>query len=183
MENPDSYVLDLARKIVDDHGQNHVNEFYHVGVKNKDDLVNHIYDTLRDDKTAMIRCENGGQSTNAGVCFAYNKETNTMLVFHPDKNDYSHTAYCPKDGENRFAVKVKNVTKDQSGRVPEIKHGIYELMPELKREAKPENRPTENQRQAEATSDRDERRERLLKAMQQEWQNEQSHTRDYGRTR
>lgn len=161
-------LLKLSKSIVDADGKDHLKEFDALCVKNNDDLVKHIYETLESEKTQLIRCDDGVASTNSGVCFAYNKDSNTMIVFKPDGDNFKHTAYCPKDGEARFEVKKTNVKIDQGGLEPEIKHGIYELLPELKKEQERTQSASEATTAPKEMTDKErERQERIEKLMQQ----------------
>jgi hypothetical protein len=161
MDNEDSRVREIAHEIVHAHGQDHISDFASIGVKDRGGMEDHVYNTLISGDTEMIRCEDKLNSTNSGVCFAYNAKTNTMLVFNPDEKDFTHTAYCPDDNENRLQVKIKNVTKDQ-GYAPEVKRGIYELLPELKKEQELNKAPAHQQQVSEAEQARQERVAKML---------------------
>jgi hypothetical protein len=133
---------ELARKIADAHGKNHLSDFEPLGVSNYEELVKHFYQTLKSKETELIRCndnaispKSGVKSTNAGVCVAYNEKSNTMLIFKPFDEQHIPTAHRPKLGRKHFNGKITNIETDQGGQTPDIKHDIYELLPELKREA------------------------------------------------
>ncbi|KJV04956.1 hypothetical protein [Methylocucumis oryzae] len=181
MDDSNAELLELAKKIVSSlHSQNHLNEFEPIGVKNNDDMVQHVYKTLLSQETKLTKCAEGVKSTNAGVCFAYNEKTNTMIVFHPDKNDFTHTVYRPNDGKERFDVKVRNITIAQGGQTPEIKRGIFELMPELEHKAhKKQEQKTQSNKSAEAERAREEQLKRILARRQRSWELERNGGREF----
>jgi hypothetical protein len=130
----------LSERIVAAHGKNHLSMFKELGVENKEQLIEHTYKTLEDRNTKLIMAQEGRQK---GVCFAHNETTNTFVVFSHQNKQFTHTTYRPdtlEDGKARFETKIKNVTKDQ-GYAPEIKRGIQELLPTLRKELKVEQTP------------------------------------------
>lgn len=102
-------------------------------VKNKEDLQTHVRETLVSEKTECFRSDEEFQK---GTLFFYNRDTNTFIVV-PGDDRKEPSVYRPKEHEEKFQQKFKSVSDrqlEEKGCAPEIKHGIYELVPELARE-------------------------------------------------
>ena len=93
------------------------------------DYRQHAIDTMKDPATSCFVGQNG---SDKNALFFYNKNTNTYLVV-PQDSTASATMYRPNDSEQKFSEKhAKQV--DAQGRLPEIKSGAYDLLPQLEKD-------------------------------------------------
>ena len=129
---------ELAKEIAEHSYQKHILEKkehenkslgIELNITTPEQFQGHIRETLEDEKTQCFRVEQGVQQ---GTLYFYNDQTNTYIMV-PSQEDLEPTAFRPEDHEKKFEIK-KNRATDEQGYEPEIQHGIYELVPELKRE-------------------------------------------------
>jgi len=129
---------ELAKEIAEHSYQKHILEMkehedkslgIELNINTPEQFQQHIRETLEDEQTRCFRVEQGVQQ---GTLYFYNDQTNTYIVV-PSQEDQKPTAFRPEDHEKKFEDKIDRTVKNQ-GYTPEIQHGIYELVPELKRE-------------------------------------------------
>lgn len=134
-------VQDLAAEIADHAFEKHKLEFQdkHLGpeikIETKEDFEKHILATLESSETKCFKVEDGFEK---GTCYFYNQETNTFIVV-PGEKSLEPTCFRPKDFEIKLDAKIEKTTREQ-GFEPELKNGINELLPELKKEAQLDNK-------------------------------------------
>jgi len=135
-------VQDLATEIANHAFEKHKLEFQnkHLGpeikIDTKEDFEKHVVSTLESSQTKCFKVEDGFEK---GTCYFYNKETNTFIVV-PGEKSIEPTCFRPKDFERKLDAKIEK-TRDKKGNEPELKNSIYDLLPELKKEAHLEHKP------------------------------------------
>lgn len=135
-------VQDLATEIANHAFEKHKLEFQnkHLGpeikIDTKEDFEKHVVSTLESSQTKCFKVEDGFEK---GTCYFYNKETNTFIVV-PGEKSIGPTCFRPKDFERKLDAKIEK-TRDKKGNEPELKNSIYDLLPELKKEAHLEHKP------------------------------------------
>ena len=107
-------------------------------IKNIKDFNSHVKETLTSKETLCFEVSSGPQK---GTKFFYNENTNSMIIVPglkklEDGKELPPTIYRPKTGKKYFKDKLERVEKEQ-GFEPEIKHGIYELLPALEKSSRP----------------------------------------------
>lgn len=110
---------------------NDSNEKYGIklGIDNEKDFREHIKKTLESDETKCFKVSDG---IEIGTMYFYSEQSNTLIVV-PGKKALEPTCYRPPENVHKFQTKIIKTAKQQ-GYMPEIKRGIYDLMPELTKE-------------------------------------------------
>ncbi len=140
MSEKDIFSIDTLITDIADHSyEKHVvqrNEFSNkvengqaLTITTQEEFRQHIQETLESEQTRCFKVSDGVEK---GTMYFYNDQSNTMIVI-PGRKDLKPTAYRPEAGAQKFEDKVEKTSKQQ-GYEPEISHGIYELIPELKKE-------------------------------------------------
>ena len=107
-------------------------------IKSRKDFHDHAKETLKNTETLCFEASSGPQK---GTKFFYNENTNSMIIvpgLEKLKNgkELPPTMYRPEKRKEHFKNKIERVEKEQ-GFEPEIKKGIYELLPALEKSSKP----------------------------------------------
>ena len=102
-------------------------------VLTRDDLQKHVQATLVSEQTQCFAVKGGFEK---GTLYFYNRDSNTLIVVPGDKA-LDPTVYRPDEKEQKFQEKIDKTT-DQQGYAPEIKRGMYALIPELRHERQAE---------------------------------------------
>jgi len=132
MDRDVSSVYDLTEDIAKHAFKNHINEFRDktlgpvVDIQTQENFRQHAQQTLESYQTKCFQVEQGFEK---GARYFYNEQSNTMIVVPGDKN-LEPTMYRPDTHEKKFEEKIEKTSRQQ-GYEPEIKRGIYELIPEL----------------------------------------------------
>ena len=122
-------VSSLAGEIASHSFEKHVIRAGEFGNYSEKDFREHIRNTLESDETKCFKVVDGVEK---GTMYFYNEQSNTVIVV-PGKKALEPTCYRLPKNVHKFQTKIVKTAKQQ-GYEPEIKRGIYELMPELKKE-------------------------------------------------
>ncbi|NTU49795.1 MAG: hypothetical protein HGA87_02700 [Desulfobulbaceae bacterium] len=95
-------------------------------VETMSDYREHIINTMKDPET---KCFIGQNDSDKNALFLYNEKTNTYIVV-PEDQKHSATMFRPEDFGEKFKEKHRK-QMDSQGQLPEIKQGVYELLPSL----------------------------------------------------
>lgn len=131
-----NYIDDVSEKIAKHSYGKHKNDFlnqnfgYIIHINNRDDFKRHAVETLIDKNSSCFIVEIGVEKE---TIHCYNKDSNTLISI--PGNGSPPTMYRPKE-RNHFEKKIYKTIDQQGGKTPEIKNGIYELLPALEKNRK-----------------------------------------------